>query len=485
MQDHLKELELLIKSRYGLVFIHSEDSERCEVLLKLLASRLSIPYFYWTRTKGLNRGDIEAAASAYKSTEITQALQTAKSYSLKAIYHFIDLAEDLHDKTVISLIKDTANQMSKGHSSIIITGNNLTPPDALKQISAYFKLPEPATKEYEELLDRVIRDLFLKAPFSVKLSEADRQKLINNLKGLTLTEAEKIITKIIIEDNTLCSQDISKVIEAKKEIISREGVLEYYPTEETLQDIADLKTLKAWLSKRKEIIIQPEKASAFGLPFPKGVLLLGVPGCGKSLCAKAVATEWGLPLLKMDPSNLYNKYIGESEKNFKRAIHAAEKMSPVVLWIDEIEKAFANSEEDGGTSNRIFGTFLSWLQDRKGDVFVVATANDIAKLPPEFLRKGRFDEVFFVDLPDTETRHAIFNIHLKKRNKNPKDFDLELLVKQSQDFSGSEIEQVVVSGLYTAFSDQKELNTETLLAEISATTPLAVTMAEKIAQLRT
>lgn len=238
--------------------------------------------------------------------------------------------------------------------------------------------------------------------------------------------------------------------------------------------------------QKKEIILNPKKAAEFGLSFPKGILLLGVPGCGKSLSAKAVAMEWGLPLMKLDPSNLYNKYIGESEKNFKRAMRTAEKMSPVVLWIDEIEKAFSTGgqSEDGGVSRRIFGTFLSWLQDRKGDVFIVATANDVQKLPPEFVRKGRFDEIFFVDLPDSEARQSIFRIHLAKRGKNPDDFNLPLLVQKTEGFSGSEIEQTIISGLYTAFSRRKELTTEILLDEISLTTTLSQTMSEQIVWLR-
>ena len=230
----------------------------------------------------------------------------------------------------------------------------------------------------------------------------------------------------------------------------------------------------------------PSRAHEFGLDFPKGILLLGVPGSGKSLCAKAVSMEWGLPLLKMDPSNLYNKYMGESERNFKRAMETAEKMAPVVLWIDEIEKAFSTGgSEDGGVSQRVLGTFLSWMQDRKGDVFVVATANDIAKLPPEFLRKGRFDEIFFVDLPDRESRAAIFSMHLKSRQNDPSGFDIGRLAEASAGFSGSEIEQVIVSALYSAFANHTSLTTELLLREIKLTQPLSRTRAEHISALRT
>src|SRR5690606_1593543 len=270
------------------------------------------------------------------------------------------------------------------------------------------------------------------------------------------------------------------VIAAKKEIVEREGVLEYYPVEETMAEVADLAGLKDWLSKRRNILTDPEKAAQFGLEFPKGVLLIGVPGCGKSLCAKAVAMEWGLPLLKLDPGSLYNKYIGETEKNFKRAVETAERLAPCVLFIDELEKAFASGgSEDGGVSQRVLGTFLSWLQDRKGDVFTVATANDVSRLPPEFLRKGRFDEIFFVDLPGAEARAQIARIHLRKRNHNPDSVDIAAIVTATDGCSGAEIEQVVVSALYTAFNAGTPLTTELLLAEAAATSPLSRVMAEK------
>lgn len=347
-------------------------------------------------------------------------------------------------------------------------------------------MPDPTIDEYRDLLLHIVRDLRFKDNLEVELSTQQESQLLNNIKGLTLTEAEKILTKIMIVDNKLSVEDIRDIVDAKKEIIEKEGVLEYYPVEESMDGIAGLTNLKDWLEKRKNIVIDPDGAKKFGLDFPKGILVLGVPGCGKSLCAKAVAMEWGLPLLKFDTANLYNKYIGETEKNLKKAIETSEKMSPVILWIDEIEKAFSSvsSDHDGGVSTRIFGTFLSWMQDRKADVFIFATANDVSKLPPEFLRKGRFDEIFFVDLPGAESRNKIFEIHLQKRNKNISDFDLELLTQLTENFTGSEIEQLVVSGLYTAFSAGKELSTDIIAEEINKTAPLAVTMAERIKNLR-
>jgi SpoVK/Ycf46/Vps4 family AAA+-type ATPase len=392
----------------------------------------------------------------------------------------------LEDKIIPSKLRDVAKQFSTNDGVIIITGHNLNIPDILKPISAIFRPPEPDIEEYRELLYHILRDLRNRVKIKFEMTSEDIDRLINNLKGLTILEAEKILTKALIEDSRLGPEDITKVIEAKKDIVEREGVLEYYPVEESMADIADLNGLKKWLAKRRELINDPIRAKEFGLSFPKGILLLGVPGCGKSLCARAIAMEWSLPLLRLDPANLYNKYIGESEKNFKRAMVTSEKLAPVILWIDEIEKAFSssNSNEDGGVSMRIFGSFLTWLQDRKGDVFIVATANDIDQLPPEFLRKGRFDEIFFVDLPNAESRKAIFEIHLRKRGQDPSHYDITNLVEKTEGFSGSEIEQVIVSGLYSAFSARTQLSSKILVDEISFTNPMSVTMSEKIAFLR-
>ena len=485
-QDTLKELELLIRSRYSLIFLEADEEERAETVLRLLAARLGVPYFFWTRTRGLMRGDVESKGAVYGSADPVKALMHVEASGFPALYHFSGLDGLKDDKTDAELLKNASERYLGDDGAVVISGNSCDIPESLRSSSAVFRLPAPGRDEYKELLGRVTRDMLSRMNVSINISGEDTNRLLNNLTGLTLTEAEKIITKLIVEDGELSPDDVRKAAEAKKVIVEREGVLEYYPAEENMSGIADLAALKSWLAKRKEIVTNPEKAREFGLTFPRGILLLGVPGCGKSLCAKAVAMEWGLPLLRMDPSGLYNKYIGESEKNFSRAMKTAEKMSPVVLWIDEIEKAFSSDAgtADGGLSTRIFGTFLSWLQERKGDVFIVATANDVKALPPEFMRKGRFDEIFFVDLPDAGTRKTIFSIHLEKRGKDPAVFDLDRLSDSAGGFSGSEIEQVIVSGLYSAFSEKKELSTEILLNEISATRPLSETMSERITILR-
>ncbi|MFW5875632.1 MAG: AAA family ATPase, partial [Myxococcota bacterium] len=310
-------------------------------------------------------------------------------------------------------------------------------------------------------------------------------ELLQHMQGLTFLEVRKILTQAIVEDGRLSREDIGRVLEAKRRIIERSGVLEYFPADESMGEVAGLTRLKEWLQKRRMAFREQERARQFGLAPPKGLLLLGVQGCGKSLCAKAVAHAWGMPLVRLDPASLYQKYFGETEKNFRRATRTAEAMAPIVLWLDEIEKAFASGEDrDSGTSRRVFGSFLTWLQEKRSDVFVIATANDVTRLPPELLRKGRFDEIFFVDLPGREVRREILAVHLRRRQRDPGAFDLDVLADATDGFSGAEIEQAVVSALYTAFAAASELGTDAVLEEIRQTVPLSVTMAEKIDALR-
>jgi SpoVK/Ycf46/Vps4 family AAA+-type ATPase len=308
---------------------------------------------------------------------------------------------------------------------------------------------------------------------------------VEGLKGLTLFEAERALFKAVLRDHALTREDLSVILETKKVLLEKEGVLEYLPAEEGMEDIGGLENLKGWLAKRKKAYT-PE-AKRFGLSPPKGIMLLGVQGCGKTMAAKAVAEEWGLPLLKMEPGRLYEKFVGESEKNLEKALRMAERMAPCVLMIDEIEKGLAytgSADADAGLSKRIFGRLLGWLQERKAPVFVVATCNEITALPPELMRKGRFDELFFIDLPGPKERQDIFALHLKKRKRDPGAFDLDALAEASAGFSGAEIEQAVVSALYNAFSLGTELDTAHLLEELKATTPLSVTRREEVGALR-
>lgn len=483
--DALHDLELLFRARHGLIHLDTHEEDRAGALLSHVADRLGIPFFTWTRSKGLVRVDL--GTPIYETEDPAKAVQHVHLADIDAVFHFrsffgsFEGGKDL----LVSILRDAAKSMEAFTGAIVLTGEGAELPPSLREMAAHVTLPGPTDEEFRELLTRIVRDLSLRQHVQVTLRAEERTQLVKHLSGLTLMEAEKILTKAIIEDGALGLSDIEHVIEAKRKVVEREGLLEYYPAETTMAGVADLVTLKEWLAKRRAVVQDPERAEQFGLAFPRGVLLLGVPGCGKSLSAKAVAAEWNLPLLKLDPSNLYNKYIGESESNFKRAMRAAERMAPVVLWIDEMEKAFASGGgEDGGVSQRILGSFLSWMQERHGDVFVVATANDIQSLPPEFLRKGRFDEIFFVDLPDGETRVEVFRIHLDQRGHDPELFDLLRLAEESTGFSGSEIEEVVVSALYTAFSNDSELDTDAITVEIEATRPLSITMGEKISAMR-
>ena len=480
--DPLRDVELLVRSRHGLVIIDTIEEERATTLLRHLADRMSMPLFVWSRSKGLRRADQETGI--YGTTDPAQALAHMTSSNVEAIYHLQGFGSLLDDETHADRLQQLVQKFSARDSIVVLTGR-ISLPETLRRFASTVRLPGPTLGDYEQLLEHILRDLAGRMPVRLQMTPEEGRRLLTHLRGLTLMEAEKVLTKAIVEDNLLSASDVAHVIAAKKQIVEQEGVLEYYPVEESMAEVADLAGLKAWLAKRKNIIMEPQRATEFGLSFPKGVLLVGVPGCGKSLCAKAVATEWGLPLLKLDSGALYNKYIGETEKNFKRAMEIAERMSPVILWIDELEKAFASGgSEDGGVSQRVLGTFLSWMQDRKGDVFIVATANDVSRLPAEFMRKGRFDEIFFVDLPDADARRAIFEIHLRKRGKDPQKLPLDELVRAADQFSGAEIEQVIVSALYTAFAESKDIDGALVLREIATTRPLAHTMAERVTGLR-
>jgi hypothetical protein len=481
--DPVDELALLVRSRHGLAVLPVDDEDRAESILRHLADRLGVPYFQWSRTRGLVRDD--ADGPVYDTRQPAGALAHVHSAAFPAVYHFRGLGAFLDDPTTGAALAEAIRPYEENDGIVVLTGPDVALPDAVRRRAATVRLAPPADADYHALLSRILRDVRQRQDVEVRIDATALKRLYANLRGLTLIEAEKVLTRAIVEDGALTAEDIQVVLDHKRQVVEREGLLEYYPAEEAMADVADLATLKEWLGRRRSIITEPQRARDFGLEFPRGILLVGVPGSGKSLCAKAVAAEWTLPLLKLDPAGLYNKYIGETEKNFRRAMDTAEEMAPVVLWIDEIEKAFAQGGgEDGGVSTRVLGTFLSWLQERRGDVFVVATANAVERLPPELLRKGRFDEVFFVDLPDDDARREIFRIHLDRRSQPPERFDLHQLADEARGFSGAEIEQAIIGALYSAFADDGPLSTDRVLAEIRATSPLSVVAAERVAALR-
>jgi hypothetical protein len=483
--DARAELELLVRSHYGLIILETTEAEPAEQLAREIASSLSLHYYHWTRSKGIRRGGSSGDPLVPDTDEPHKALAFIEREG-SGVVLLRDMAAYLDDALVVSHLLDVLNVFETRRGALMIVGQNLRLPDALRPLATTFRVPPPSYDDYRMLVERLIREYSARMTVTVDLTPQDRVRLVQNLMGLSLSEAEKIVTRQIIEDGALRARDIEGVIAAKRQAVQQDGLLEYYPAEGALSAVAGLAGLKRWLANRRNVIADPQRAASLGLDFPKGVLLLGVPGCGKSLCAKSIACEWGLPLLKLDPANLYDKYIGDSEKNFKRAMQTAERMAPVVLWIDELEKAFAsgNTDSDGGLSRRVFGTFLSWLQDRRGSVFVVATSNDVSQLPPEFIRKGRFDEVFFVDLPTAAARSDVFSIHLAKRRQDPSKFDLAALAAATEGFSGAEIEGCVSGALYGAFSSNLPLSTAMILDEASRTRPLSQTMPERVAGLR-
>ncbi len=481
--DPLHDLELLIRSRYGALLLDTSEEDRAEALAERAAERMQLAVFVWRRATGLKR--LGAPSGVYGTQDPRTALAHVIESGLPALHVFHGLGTDLQTPEVADLLREAAKQLANRSGSVVLSGTAVDLPESLRTVVGLVRIPVPTRAEYDDLLRRVVRDISTTMKIGVSLTPPDRDRLLANLQGLTLAEAEKLLTRAIIEDGRLGVDDVGRVVEAKRDLVERDGLLEYCPTVESLDDIAGLARLKGWLGKRRMFIDDPQRAAQFGLEFPRGVLLVGVPGCGKSLCAKAVAAAWALPLVRLDPGVLYNKYIGETERNLRKVLTAARRFAPMVLWVDEIEKAFAaGGDGDGGTSQRVLGTFLSWLQEHRGDVFLVATANDVQRLPPELLRKGRFDEIFFVDLPDEASRAVIFGIHLRKRKQEPDDFDLALLARECEGYSGSELEQIVVSALYTAYAANVPLTDDLLLQEARQTPPIVSTAREKIAFLR-
>lgn len=483
--DRVRDLEILLLAHHPLLFVESVEEARVEALLRYVAEKNGLPFLVWEPGRGLRRIEQADGTPIHGTEDAGHCLAFIERANQEAVYYLRGLAKAVEEPENAARLKSIYRRYFEHRGAVVSSGSELAVAPDLEPLFTSIVLGEPSEEAYHQFVTAILRDVRQRRPVEVDLTSEDVTQLLRNLRGLTFLEVRKILTRALVEDGRFSRADIARVLEAKRRVIQRSGVLEYFPADERFSDIAGLGALKAWLRKRSASFRDPERARAFGLSAPKGILLLGVQGCGKSLCAKAVAHEWGLPLVRLDPASLYQKYFGETEKNFRRAIRTAETMAPIVLWIDEIEKAFSEGgDADNGTSRRVFGTFLSWLQEKDERVFVVATANDVSGLPPELMRKGRFDEIFFVDLPNDEARRAIFAVHLRRRGRAAEEFDLEALAAATEGFSGAEIEQAVISALYTVFAENEELSTGRLLEEIRSTRPLSVTMAEKIDALR-
>ncbi|MCH8053674.1 MAG: AAA family ATPase [Planctomycetes bacterium] len=347
------------------------------------------------------------------------------------------------------------------------------------------ELALPDEKELEQIVRKTLRRLNKNKKIDIEITRSTWRTIIRNLRGLNRRQVDQIIVDVVADDRRFDEADINDILAFKRRAVQSGSLLEYVQCPVDINEIGGISRLKRWLKQRQNAV--SDKATEFGLEAPRGVLLLGVQGAGKSFCAKAIATAWQRPLLRMDPGALYDRYIGESERRLRDALRQAEVMAPIILWIDEIEKAFASAasrSSDGGLSQRMFGSLLTWMQEHTEPVFLVATANDIEALPPELLRKGRFDEIFFVDLPKKTARKQIFSIHLKKRNRDPKEFDMQALADASDGYSGAEIEQAIIAGMHDAFAEGENLTTERIVRVLQDSPPLSVTMAEKVQVLR-
>jgi hypothetical protein len=477
------EIECLVRSKHPIVVIETVEEERADDLLAVVAANLRLPYYQWTVTDGLrrHRGDGEYEGTA----DVMGLLRFLREQPTEGIYHLKDLAVHLGNPTALRALRDVARRFTETSSALVITGSSVELPPELESSAVWLELELPGRDELRTLVQSTLQASTRAGGVTIDLRVGDGRALLDALTGLTAEQARRVLGYVILEDGRLDASDVRKVLERKREILEDGGLLDYYPPDERAFEIGGFGTLKAWLDRAR--IGYTAAARAMNLSAPRGILIVGVQGCGKSLAAKFIARAWKLPLLKLDGARLYDKYVGETEKNLRRAIAVSESMAPAVLWIDEIEKVFAqssSSEYDGGLSRRIFGSFLTWLQEKEKPVFVVGAANDLFAVPPEMLRKGRFDEIFFVDLPDGAERAEIFRIHLRIRNQNPETFDIARAAAAAEGFSGAEIEQAVIGSLYRALHAKRPPSTELLLEEIGGTVPLSVSRREDIERIR-
>lgn len=476
--DTTADLRVLVRSQYPLLVVEADDEQRFLNLLCRIAEREDFPVWTWSAARGLARRGMPAQ---YRTADPRRALAFVSDLTAPGIFVFLDITHHLSDPIVLRAVKDTAQRAQPGQT-IVLTASSLVVPAELRGIAVPWTLRPPGEDELNNLVQRTLADLSARG-FNVEAGTAD--DLVEALHGLTLPDAEHILQRAVLRDGGLTASDVPWVRAAKVELLNTDGVLELVESETgTLDQVGGLDGLKEWLDVRGRAI-GSSRARTMGIDPPRGMLLTGVPGCGKSLVAKTLAATWGRPLLLLDPARVYRKYVGESEQRLESALRTADALAPAVLWIDEIEKGFATGgDADGGVSSRLLGSFLRWMQDRPDGLFIVATANDVAALPPEFLRKGRFDEIFFVDLPGPEARRSILEIQLAGRGHEPSNFDLDKLAEATDGFSGAEIESVVVGALYRAFATGINLSTDELAAEAGSIVPLSVARAEDVQRLR-
>ncbi|HSG63804.1 MAG TPA: AAA family ATPase [Gammaproteobacteria bacterium] len=480
-----RDLALVLSSNMPFVVVETTDENQVLAMLVEIATARSArgyrPLFRWSITDGLQRLDLDLEPQRHNA-EPADVLRHIRSVQGPGIYALLDFHPFFNDPVNVRLLKDIALTAAEKRISLLLISHAVSLPPELCGFAASFEITLPTAKQARAAVEGLIEAYQAEhAPARVSVDGKALDLLVRNLQGLTLADATRLARNAIYQDGAIDAHDIPAVMEAKYALLSQDGILSYEYDTAALGEIAGFNNLRVWLNRRKSAFSEhrPE-----GLDPPRGILLVGVQGCGKSLAAKTAAALFGLPLLRLDFGALYNKYHGETEKNLRASLRMADTMGPCVLWVDEIEKGIATGQDDSGTSRRVLGTFLTWLAERKSAVFIVATSNDISALPPELVRKGRFDEIFFVDLPQPVARADILRIHLAARGLEPANFDLPSLVAATEGCSGAEIEQGVVGALYTAHATGQGLRTENLAAEFGRTRPLSIVMAESVAALR-
>ena len=483
--SELQDLASLIRSNTPLIVIETQDEARVVDLFRHVLANVWRALFRWSITEGLRRVDMDREDPPETPPDITTTLLAIKGHEQRGIYLLLDAIPYLGYASTQRMLREILDRRGSLDHTLVLVGMRIELPPELEAMAVRFSLRLPD----ENALLKMVRDeaaLYQKENGGRRV-EVDKDVLgiiVRNLRGLSLGEARRIARHLIFRDGAIGESDLPELAKLKFELLNKSGHLHFEYDTAKFSDVAGLARLKQWIGHRREAFTGAVELPP-GLDPPKGVLLLGVQGCGKSLAAKAVAGGFGVPLVRLDFGTLYNKFHGETEKNLREALASAEQLQPCVLWIDELEKGLSSGGgEDGGVSRRVLGYFLTWMAERKSKVFLVATANAVHELPPELLRKGRFDEIFFVDLPAAGARGEIFRLHLDKRKVDWSEFSLDALAEASAGFSGAEIEQAIVSALYAAHAERQPVDEARLLGEIRGTRPLSVLMAEQVEALR-
>jgi SpoVK/Ycf46/Vps4 family AAA+-type ATPase len=484
-----EELSILIQAQYPLIYLVTSEEERAEQAIATIAQmRPPRRVFVWTVTHGMVEYGQQRNVTQHNTVSPEAAIEWVMNRQRDAqrdcsIFIFKDLHPFIDSPATTRWLRDAIASFKGTQKTIVLMSPVQQVPIELEKEVVVLDFPLPDMAELNQVLTQQLEQ----TGRGRKVTTEAREKLLRAALGLTKDEAEKVYRKAQVTTGRLTEAEVDIVLSEKKQLIRRNGILEYIEEDETIDAVGGLEELKRWLKQRSNAFT--ERAREYGLPQPKGMLILGVPGCGKSLIAKTTSRLWGLPLMRLDMGRVYDgSMVGRSEANLRNALKTAESISPAILFIDELDKAFAGStgsaDSDGGTSSRIFGSFLTWMQEKTSPVFVMATANRVERLPGEFLRKGRFDEIFFVDLPNAEERQEIFKIHIAKRRRDLARFDLDQLAKVSDGFSGAEIEQALVAAMYEAFAQDREFTQLDIIAAIKATQPLSRTMTEQVTALR-